>query len=215
MSGIEYLNSMSISALSEIASIGCGNAVSALSRLLNRRIDMSVPLVNILDFKDIANFIGGGEAAVVGVFVGISGDINGMMMFLLKRDSAETLLRELLAPDQTSSRTLSPAGRDPLDMTELELSALTEIGSILSGSYLSALAGLIGKKISRSVPSAAVDMANAILSVPAIEFGKAADKVLFIESVFRTDDIDVSGYFMLVPDMPSLESLLKSLGVGA
>ena len=57
-------------------------------------------------------------------------------------------------------------------------------------------------------------MANAILSVPAIEFGKIADKALLIESVFNADSGNVSGYFLLIPDMPSFDLILSSLGVG-
>jgi chemotaxis protein CheC len=56
-------------------------------------------------------------------------------------------------------------------------------------------------------------MANAILSVPAIEFGKVADRALFIESAFSVDGVDIGGYFILVPDLPSFQSILSALGV--
>ncbi len=188
--------------LREIASIGSGNAVTSLAKMLNKKIKMSVPLVNFLDFKDIATFIGGEENLIVGILVGISGDINGIMMFVIKLESARTLINMLLSGDS-----------DKEGFSELELSALEEIGNILTSSYLGSLASLINKKIKPSIPFLSIDMANAILSVPAIEFGKVGDKVLFIESVFVTDKEDVSGYFILVPDMGSLETILSSLGV--
>jgi chemotaxis protein CheC len=56
-------------------------------------------------------------------------------------------------------------------------------------------------------------MANAILSVPAIEFGKVADHALLIESVFQSKSDSVSGFFLLTPDAPSLEIIMHSLGV--
>ena len=55
-------------------------------------------------------------------------------------------------------------------------------------------------------------MAGAILSVPAIEFGTIADKLLLIETDF-TDDKDMVGYFILVPDAESYKKILQSLGV--
>ncbi len=189
--------------LREIASIGSGNAVTSLAKMLNKKIKMSVPMVNLLDFKDIAGFIGGEENLIVGILVGISGEINGIMMFVIKLESAKTLLEMLLSRNKPASE----------GFNELELSALEEIGNILTSSYLGSLASLINKKIKPSIPFLSIDMANAILSVPAIEFGKVGDKVLFIESVFVTDKEDVSGYFILVPDMESLETILSSLGV--
>ena len=188
--------------LREIASIGCGNAVTALSGLLNKRVKMSVPVVNLLDFKDVSECIGGAENIIMGVLVGISGDINGIMMFTVRMDIAHTLINMLLDTQV----------EDSSNFTEIEYSALTEVGNILTSSYVSSLARLTQTTIKQSVPQLAIDMANAILSVPAIEFGKVGDKVLFIESVFETDKENVSGYFILVPDMPSFEVILKALG---
>lgn len=197
------LNSIHYDILREIGNIGSGNAVTALAKMLNKKVDMSVPVVNLVEFKDIANFIGGGEQLIVGILVGISGDINGIMMFIIKQESAHKLIHILM--NQTTSSE---------DFTEIELSALQEIGNILASSYLGSLASLINKKVLPSVPYLSIDMANAILSVPAIEFGKVGDRVLFIESVFQAENDHVSGYFVLVPDMTSLQMILSVLGVG-
>ena len=73
---------------------------------------------------------------------------------------------------------------------------------------------MINKTAVPSIPFLSMDMANAILSVPAIEFGRVADKALLIESVFETEDNDsVSGYFLLVPDADSLRTIMAALGV--
>jgi len=191
-----------VDVLREVASIGCGNAVTALSSLLDKRVKMTVPVVNLLDFKDVSECIGGAENIIMGVLVGISGDINGIMMFTVRMDVAHTLINMLF----------DKKVKDSHDFSELEYSALTEVGNILTSSYVSSLAKLTQTTIQQSVPQLAIDMANAVLSVPAIEFGKVGDKVLFIESVFETDNENVSGYFILVPDMPSFEVILKALG---
>jgi chemotaxis protein CheC len=59
----------------------------------------------------------------------------------------------------------------------------------------------------------AIDMAGAILSVPAIEFGKIGDKALLIETEFGDDDVAVNGYFILIPTIDSYEAILSSLGL--
>jgi chemotaxis protein CheC len=64
-----------------------------------------------------------------------------------------------------------------------------------------------------TVPSLAVDMAGAILSVPAIEFGKLGDKALLIESQFCDMDVDIDGYFIMIPTLESYSRILSSLGM--
>ena len=95
---------------------------------------------------------------------------------------------------------------------EMEISALKEIGNIITGSYLSSLSSLTNLTITASVPALSIDMAGAILSVPAIEFGALGDKILMIETAF-TDDVELNGYFILVPDLESYDKLLGSLGL--
>ena len=88
-----------------------------------------------------------------------------------------------------------------------------EIGNILAGSYLSALSNLTNLMIIPDVPALAIDMAGAILSVPAIEFGKTSDTVLYIENVFTDGCDSVIGDLFLVPDDLSYGKLLEALGV--
>lgn len=189
--------------LKEIGNIGSGNAVTALSKIMKKKVDMDVPVVNIVDFKDISNFVGGAENIIIGILVNLSGDVNGIMMFIVNQRTARTLINNIFNKEMG----------DSYEFNEIELSALKEVGNILSSSYLGSLSMLINKKIVPSVPYLSIDMANAILSVPAIEFSKIADKVLFIESIFKSNTENVSGYFVLVPDMPSFDLILKSLGV--
>jgi chemotaxis protein CheC len=189
--------------LKEIGNIGSGNAVTALAKMLGRKVEMRVPKVNLVEFKDIADFIGGPEHIIVGLLVSISGDIKGIMMFLLKIESAEILAKIILQGMQVGGN----------GFNDIEKSAIQEIGNIMAGSYLGSLAGLTNKVFIPSVPYLSIDMANAILSVPAIEFGKVADRALFIETAFGVDSYDVNGYFLLVPDLPSFGIILSSLGV--
>ena len=188
------LNLMDIDMLKEVANIGTGNAATSLSSLVNQRITMSVPTVKMPEFKHLADIIGGADALISGLLVGISGDVDGIMMYLMTEKSACTLANQIMGRDKKSFA----------DFDEIDYSMLTEIGNILTSSYLTALSQLMNYKINQSVPSLSVDMAGAILSVPAIEFGRVADRVLFIESTFSqaTDNTkDLSGFFMLIPEV--------------
>ena len=103
-----------------------------------------------------------------------------------------------------------PSYNEPFD--EMDLSAMKEIGNIIAASYLSALSSMTNLRIQPSVPFIAVDMAAAILSVPAIQFGQYGDNALFIETEFG-DDVIMNGYYILMPDPESYEKILSALGI--
>ncbi len=99
------------------------------------------------------------------------------------------------------------------EFSEMELSAMQEIGNIIAGAYLSSLSTLTNLTITSSVPYMAIDMAGAILSVPAIEFGKISDKALLIQTEFGDEGTEVNGYFILIPTLESYSRILTSLGL--
>ncbi|MEG1958065.1 MAG: chemotaxis protein CheC [Lachnospiraceae bacterium] len=189
--------------LKEIGNIGAGNATTALSQLLNSKIDMKVPNVQLLGLQELPDMIGGAENLIVGILFTLDGDTDGMMMFMLEKESAHHIINILLQKDLNSFE----------DFSEMDLSALNEIGNIIAGAYLSSISTLTNLTILPSVPYMAIDMAGAILSVPAIEFGKIGDKALVIKTQISENDIEVNGYFVLIPTIDSYTRIMSSLGL--
>lgn len=188
--------------LKEIGNIGAGNATTALAQMLGRKVDMKVPQVRLLDFNEVGAVMGGEEQIMAGIYLLVEGDITGSIMFLVKEEAAKDLVGKLMGmPVETQGQ-----------MTEMELSALKEIGNIITGAYLNSLSTLTNMKIYPSIPDLSIDMAGAILSVPAIEFGAVGDKILLIQSQF-TDDKELDGFFILVPDIDSYDKIMSSLGM--
>ncbi|UFJ42147.1 chemotaxis protein CheC [Brevibacillus humidisoli] len=190
--------------LREVGNIGAGHAASALAKMLQKEVDMKVPLVNVLSFDQIADFVGGAETVVVTVFLRVEGDCPGNMFFIIDESSAHNLLSQLLGMKHSEEHG---------QLTEMELSALLEIGNILVGSYLSSLADFTGLNLQPSVPSLAIDMAGAILSYGLIELGRAGDFALTIDTAFFEGSKEVKGHFFLIPDPESFHKLFSSLGV--
>ena len=188
--------------LKEIGSIGAGNATTALSQMLNRKINMKIPNVKLIAINKLAELIGGPENPVVGILLTLKGDLNGMMVFVMEQASARRLANLVL---MTHS--------DAKCFTEMDFSALKEIGNIIAGAYMTSISVLTGLNIRSSVPSVAYDMAGAVLSVPAIEFGKLGDKALLIESNFDETVDQVDGFFILIPDMDSYNTIMSKVGM--
>lgn len=203
---LSNLDSVQYDVLKEIGNIGAGNATTALSKMLDVKIDMKVPKVQLVDFSEISNIIASEEDIMAGILLYLEGDISGMMMFLLEVDSARALVSSLMGKPVDTSRKGTP------DFDEMECSALNEIGNIITGAYLSALSDMTKLTIISSVPGLQIDMAASILSVPAIEFSKIGDRVLLLETQFDADS-SINGYFILVPELDSYDTILNSLGL--
>lgn len=199
---LEELSSQYFDVLKEIGNIGAGNATTALAQILNSKVDMKVPQVKLLEFKDVGASMGGEEQVMAGIYLLVEGDITGSIMFLLEEQAAHCLVAKLMGIGDTIEGALD----------EIQLSALKEIGNIIAGAYLNALSMLTNMKIYPSVPDLCIDMAGAILSVPAIEFGTVGDRILLIQTQF-TDDIALDGYFVLVPSPESYDKIMVSLGM--
>ena len=187
--------------LKELGNIGAGNATTALAQMHGCKVDMKVPQVKLLKFQEVGAAMGGEEQIMAGVYLLVEGDITGSIMFLLKEDAAHDLVNKLMGV----------SGPDSGEFSEMELSALKEIGNIITGAYLNSLSMLTNMKIIPSVPDLSIDMAGAILSVPAIEFGALGDRILLIQTQF-TDDKLLDGFFILVPDLESYDKIMASLG---
>ena len=188
--------------LKEIGNIGAGNAMTALSQMLQCKVDMQVPQVRLLEFNEMASLMGGEEQLMVGVYLAVEGDITGSIMFLVQQESAKHLVNKLMMG----------MGSEGDGLNEMELSAMQEVSNIITGAYLNSLSTLTNLKIYPSPPALTMDMAGAILSVPAIEFGTIGDKILLIQSQFY-DEVSIDGYFILIPDLESYGKILSSLGL--
>ena len=188
--------------LRELGNIGAGNAMTALSQMLQCKVDMQVPQVRLLEFSEVGEMIGGEEQIMAGVFLGVKGDITGSMMFMVEAESARHLIAKM-------TMGMLPPGSE---FEEMGLSAMKELGNIITGAYLNSLSTMTNLSISPTPPALTVDMAGAILSVPAIQFGVYGDKILLIQSQFN-DDVQLDGYFIMIPDLESYAKILTALGL--
>ena len=210
LQNMEQLNAMHFDVLREIGNIGQGNAASSLSQMLSQAIDISVPSVKLLDFNESVEYLGGPENIVLGMLVGLKGDINGMMLYVLQKSFASSMLKSVFGKEIS----------DLTELDEMDLSFIQEIGNILAGSYVNAISSLTGLTIDISVPTISIDMAGAILAVPAVEFAQIGNSVLFIDDSFlftnaekSSDNNEIKSNMILVPELSSLETLFSRLGI--
>lgn len=194
---------LQVDVLREVSNIGCGNAATALSKVLDRRVDMGIPMVSVLPLDAVAESLGGAELPMAGVYFEVIDQLPCSILLLLDQNSIGKLLSILFGAEQATDMLLS----------SLEQSALMEVGNILCSAYLGALSDFTQLTFQLSVPALAVDMAGAILDIALSQLGGSTDRVLVIENSLRDGDEAVRAHFLMLPDRELLESMFRALGV--
>ena len=203
MKNFNELSGLELDTLREIGSIGTGNAATALSSLLQCEVRIEMPEVRILGYNEAIDWIGGPETVTAGVLARLEGEINGIILSIQHMEFINLVLQHMIGNGV----------EDYQYLTELEISALLEVGNIMISAFANAMAGLTDMKIRLTVPAFAVDMQGAIIAVPMAEFGGQSDYIMTIGADFICNGRKVPCRILLSPDVRSLNFLLKKLGV--
>lgn len=187
-------------ALNELGNIGAGNAATALSQMMNNAtIRLSVTTVRLIGPAEASRYISPDNTnQMAGVFLDVVGDIRGRMLFLFYRESVDNLVSAMMC------------GMDPSTIPEeMKISAMQEVGNIMTASYINSISTMTGLTIDESVPTVIIDTIDNILAAAVKDNGK----LLFVQSQLRADTADVRGYYVFTPDSPSFAVLMKGLGM--
>ncbi len=203
LENLNELNDVQLDVLREIGNIGSGNAATALSKLMSTKINISVPTVKTYGFSEIMGLIGNAEDIEVGLLLKIEGDISGLILYFFKSEFAEKVINAFYEKKIDNL----------LDLTEMDKSTISEIGNIMAGSYVNAIAAMSNMKISLCVPEIAIDMAGAILSSVTVEYASLSDKILFVDDNFQLFEGDIKSSMILIPETTSLSKLFEALGL--
>lgn len=202
----DNLTSLKLDVLKEIGNIGAGNATTALSVLLQSRLEIETPIVKVLEFNEIADMVGGADAIVAAVLTRFTGEVSGMTLFIMELEEAKNMVSVMLNKTYPE---------DFVEFDHMDKSALKEVGNILMSSYISSISTLTGLEVWTNPPGICVDMAGAVLSLPISVLGQIGDKALIIDSKFIDNNRPIDGFIMFVADDVSLDSIFEALGIGS
>ncbi len=199
----DNLSELQLDAIQEVGNIGVGNAATALSQMVNKKVEITVPYVRIASITEVADYTGGAEAVVVATYVKVLGDVNGYMALIFDEQSTKRLISLLTNKE------------NPIDLNdEMSESVVKEIGNILSSNFMIALASMTKLITSPSVPALAIDMGGAIMNSIVADTVVTADFVVIIDTIFSIEGETITGNFIFIPTPTSLSLILSSLGVG-
>ncbi len=188
--------------IKEVGSIGMGNAATAISGIMNTTVSVELPDVKLIDFNDAAYHIGEPEEAVMAVMAELSGEIEGVILFVFQLEFGRAIVKSMLGE---SLGTYS-------ELSEMGFSALTEVGNIVISSYVNALAGITDMDVKISVPLGTVNMLGGVLNVPMVEVGYDTDKLLMVTGRFVLEGEQHKDCLLMIPSIQSLGTILGKLG---
>ena len=200
------LPEIKLDALREIGNIGAGTAATALATLTGAPVEMAVPRVTVLPIERVPELFGGDEALVAAVFLPVFGDVSGHMLFLMSEEAAHSVADAMLGDIDGGEPVLHAFG-------EMKLSALQEMGNIITSSYLCAIAEMTGLHLEPGPPALGVDMAGALLAAALAEAAVDTDVALVIETAFTDGESPAAGEFLFIPEGDSVGLALARLGI--
>jgi chemotaxis protein CheC len=199
--GEQRIDKTKLDVLKELANIGVGNAVTSLSTMLNEeKINMDVPSARLVLLQDVPELLGGAELPVAGVYIESSGDADLTILFVLPLDSGVNLIS-----------TLVPGSNGLFD--EMGISVLTEVGNILTTSYLNALSFMTNLLLIPNPPEVAVDMSGAIISTIMAEKYMVEDEVVLLSTALKSMKTRIEGHILIFPDAGALKKIFTLLGI--
>jgi chemotaxis protein CheC len=199
---LRSLTSRQLDALREVANIGAGHAATALSQMTGQQIMISVPQLAIASIDDIPNQIAEPEEPVAAVLMKMEGDLTGLTLLVFPQPIALRVAGLMMHRKVTT-------------LGAIEESAIREAGNILSAAYMNALADFMHMTLLPSPPSLAVDMSDAVLTSTYVASAGGANQVMCVESEFLLleEAERLRGFFLLLPDPPSLRRILQAIHV--
>jgi chemotaxis protein CheC len=187
-------------ALQELANIGSAHSATTLSQMLNTNISMSVPKIDIIDISKVGDFLT--DELTTMVIFELQGEIphGGFLILHFPRDSAMRTANIL----QGSSEPDHP-------FSEMDQSAILEVGNIMVSSFLSAASDLIGLLMLPSPPVLVVDMAHAAITSLVAQMTVEVDDVILFKVKLTSDEHKIAGNILIFLEVNTLQQIALKL----
>jgi len=203
--GLEFeLNAFQKDALNELGNIASCHAVTSLAEMTGVTMNIKVPTVEVVSIEGAEKKIAI-EKMVAGIFVQLSGGFSGYLLVLFPERSAFSLIDILMGKMPGETKSIG---------TEMEESALMELGNMLASSFCDAIADFFQFSMMPSPPSFSFDMMSAMMENLMVAMAEAekTEQVILFKCDFKDEtEKGIYGYIMLFPHHDSLKNMLSLL----
>lgn len=201
---LEQFSSMHLDVLREIGNIGSGNAATALASLLNTVVDIEVPVISLISYAKVADYLGGKHTKALGMTVDLEGDIRGCMLQVVHLDFAAKLINTFYPKEIV----------DLSKIDEMDVSVVREMSNITTAAYVNSISTMTQLFINITPPGSYCDTVSNLVTIPAEKLSRSYDEpVLYIDEKLHIGDSEMNSGLILVLDSRSIQVLFKKLGM--
>ncbi len=202
----ESSKSAGLATIAVVAASAVQSAANALSEMALREITAVSPEVRMVDLSHLSMVAGDPERAVLAVYLGIEGDLQGHILIAFSETMALGLVDMLLGQDEGTTT----------EFGELEISALAESGNVAGSFFLTTIADWSGLTLPPTPPVVIHEMCGAILGTLASELAlQEHDQAMVIDAQFTCDGQVVDASFFMFPGDQLIEMVGQSRPVEA
>ncbi|MBO0429057.1 chemotaxis protein CheC [Vagococcus fluvialis] len=191
---------LQIDAMKELVNIGGGHAATSISSLINTKVDMIVPLIEIMEYEELYARIMSEDKIVYSVTTQILGNGGGVFLFALPEESANQISQMMLLNSMEKTQ-------------ELIESSIKELVNIIVNSFLNAISELLNIRLMSSIPNLTIDMFGSIISSLYMAYDQYDEEVLIIKNEFFYSGNQMDAYLYFIPETGVLEKLFKAIGL--
>ena len=196
---LNELNAMHLDVLREIGNIGSGNAATSLASMLNTTVDIEVPTISLVNYDHVSQYLGGKDRRVVGLAVGLEGDIDGVMLHVVQRQFVSRIIN-----------TFYPKEINTLDdINSMDLSAVKETSNITTAAYVNSLASLTNI----TPPTEYIDTVENVLSKVSSNFEAVGNQVIYSDENLIIAGSTIKSSMILILEIDSLKRLFDKMGI--
>ena len=200
---LNELNAMHLDVLRAIGNIGSGNAATSLASMLNTTVDIEVPTISLVNYDHVSQYLGGKDRRVVGLAVGLEGDIDGVMLHVVQRQFVSRIIN-----------TFYPKEINTLDdINSMDLSAVKETSNITTAAYVNSLASLTNTFINITPPTEYIDTVENVLSKVSSNFEAVGNQVIYIDENLIIAGSTIKSSMILILEIDSLKRLFDKMGI--
>lgn len=192
------LNKLQKDALSEIGNIGASHAANSLSHLIKEKVEIQVLELDAMPVGDLAKLMTGQKGKVAGVQARLKEEITGNMMLIFPLGHALRLADLLMGREIGSAKALS----------EMDVSAIQEVGNIMISSFANAMSDFLGLKIMISPTNFLSDSPSSILQALGHE---SAGEAIFFTTSFKASSGEILGYLVMYPDPKVFKKIFQAI----
>ena len=187
-----------IDSLKEMVNIGVGHAAGVLNAMLNSRVQLHVPVVEMMSYEDLYVKIKSmGRGNLTSVRLGFKGPFSGNASLVFPSEAAVKLVSILTGIED-----------DPITLSEMQVGTLTEVGNIVLNGVMGAIGNELKLHVFYSVPIYLENPIDVLLASDQAQFDSS---VVWVQTSFDIETESIVGDIILVFEVGSLDLLLEAI----